>query len=85
MPDLPDMTKHHASMTEPHANLIRKLAMSLDTCMDLVHKAAEAERRREEGKSLRNITWQNRVPAFRDLVDAADMALLDAGKFGVPR
>lgn len=58
-----------------HRDLIRRLAMMLDGCLDLLDAAAARERRREEGKTLRQITMQDRAETARELLDEADKAL----------
>ena len=58
-----------------HTDLIRRLAMALDTCEPLVDREAQRERLREEGKRLRQITWQKRAESFRALITEAEDAL----------
>lgn len=53
----------------PHA---RRLAMLLDASIPALEKAAKAERRREDGKSLRCITDQERLKAVEEAVLKAD-------------
>jgi len=67
-------------MTTEEAELIQKLAMSLDTCQDLVDKAARSKKRSGEGKALRPVTWQQRANSFRDLVGEARAVLVSDGK-----
>lgn len=66
-------------MTDDHAELISKLAMSLDTCMDLVKDKAKRERRAGEGRTLRPVTWQDRAERWPKLIDEARAALDAAG------
>lgn len=58
-------------MSDAH-ELIRRLALLLDGCTELLEKEAAKEKRREEGKALRQITMQQRVKAVRDVLDEAD-------------
>lgn len=58
-----------------HKDLIRRLAMMLNDCLDLLDAAAERERRREEGKRRREITMQQRARAARDLIAEAEKEL----------
>lgn len=67
-------------MTDDQAELINKLAMSLDTCLDLVQREAAKERRAGAGKALRPVTWQQRAESFAALVHDARAALEAAGK-----
>lgn len=67
-------------MTDEHAELIQKLAMSLDTCMDIVAAEARKEKRAGEGKSIRPITWQDREQAFARLVKKARDTLTQSDK-----
>lgn len=67
-------------MSDEHYELMQKLAMSLDTCLDLVAEKAKREKRAGEGKALRPVTWQDREKSFPALVDEAREALEDAGK-----
>jgi len=67
-------------MTHEQAELIQKLAMSLDCCMDMVEAKAAKEKRDGIGQALRPITWQNRVQSFGALIDQARQELNDAGK-----
>lgn len=48
-------------MTPDHRDLIRRLAMMLDGCLELLDAAAAREHRREKGKALRQITMQSRA------------------------
>jgi type II secretory pathway component PulF len=50
----------------------RQLAMLLDASIPALEKAARAERRREDGKSLRCITDQERLKAVEEAVAKAD-------------
>lgn len=65
-------------MTDDQAELINKLAMSLDACLDLARREANKERRAGEGKALRPVTWQQRAESFPKLIEAARVALDDA-------
>ena len=67
-------------MTDDQAELIQKLAMSLDTCMEMVSAAARKEKREGAGKSLRPVTWQDREKSFGKLIDKARETLSDSGK-----
>lgn len=67
-------------MTDDHAELMTKLAMSLDTCLDLIDAQARKEARAGEGMRLRPITWQQRAESARKLVDEARASLEAAGK-----
>ena len=67
-------------MTHEQAELIQKLAMSLDCCMEMVETKAAKERLAGRGQALRPITWQDRVQSFGKLIDQARTELNDAGK-----
>ncbi len=67
-------------MTSEHAELIQKLAMSLDACMDIVEAKAAKEKRDGQGMKLRPITWQDRAQSFGELIDEARQELNAAGK-----
>ena len=67
-------------MTEEQIETFQKLAMSLDTCLELVAAQARKEAREEAGKSLRRVTWQDRAKSFPALVEKARSVLLDAGR-----
>jgi len=67
-------------MTDQQANLMQKLAMSLDTCLCLVAVEASKELREGQGKSLRPITWQDRQASFPALVNEARDVLTASGK-----
>lgn len=67
-------------MTDEQAELIQKLAMSLDTCLDLVAREAAKERRAGEGKALKPVTWQQRNNSFAMLIVEARDVLSTAGK-----
>ena len=58
--------------------LMIKLHMSLDTCMDLVKAEAAREKRREAGKSMRSITWQERAKSFQKLLAKVEQHLAAA-------
>lgn len=58
-----------------HKELIRRLAMMLDGALVLMDKEAAAEKRREAGKTLRQITAQERAKHARKLLDEAASAL----------
>ena len=62
-------------MDEDTKYLIRRLAMLLDACQDDLDRKAEAEKRRETGKPLRQITAQQRAEAARKLVAEAAKAV----------
>ncbi|MGV6848582.1 MAG: hypothetical protein ACWA5A_09405 [Marinibacterium sp.] len=65
-------------MTTDEQELIRKLAMSLVACMELVEREVEREKRENAGKRIRQITWQKRRDAFGKLIAAAaDVVLID--------
>lgn len=55
--------------------LIRRLAMLLDCCMDDLARKAEAERLREAGKSMRQVTCQERHKAALELLAEAEAYL----------
>lgn len=60
-------------------DLIRRLAYGLDACLDHLAKEAEKERRREEGKSLRQITNRQMHGMAHDaVVEAFALLGLDA-------
>lgn len=63
------------STTQDHRELVRRLAMLLDGCLELLDEAAERERRREEGKAMRQITMQQRAETARGLIREAEEAL----------
>jgi len=67
-------------MTSEHAELIQKLAMSLECCMDMVEAKAAKEKRDGQGMKMRPITWQGRAQSFDKLIDEARQELNDAGK-----
>lgn len=67
-------------MTDDHAELMQKLAMSLDCCLELIEARARKEKREGEGLSLRPVTWQERANSFPALVNEAREALDAAGK-----
>lgn len=46
--------------------------MLLDACEDALNAAAEREKKREAGKSLRNITEQQRAETVREFVREMD-------------
>lgn len=50
----------------------RHLAMLLEASIPALEKAADAERRREAGKSLRCVTDQERVKAVKEAVAKSD-------------
>lgn len=50
----------------------RHLAMLLDASIPALEQAAKTERRREDGKSLRCITNQERLKAVEEAVSKAD-------------
>ena len=52
--------------------LIQRLAILLDAAQPLLDREAAAEKRREAGKSLRQITAQQRADAAREIVAKAD-------------
>ena len=60
--------------------LILRLAMTLDTSLEHLDRAAEQEKRQEAGKSLRKTTYQIRAKAARELVAEA-FAVLDIDGF----
>ncbi len=61
-------------MTDREKEILAKLTLSLDACMELVEAAAKKERREGDGMSMRPITWQKRVEYFSELiVDAHDI------------
>ena len=62
-------------MTDDDEHLIRRMAMLLDGCLDLLDEAAYREERRERGKPLRQITMQQRAKAARELVAEAEARL----------
>jgi hypothetical protein len=62
-------------MKQSPEELIRRLAMVLDGSLDLLDRAAEAERRREAGKRMRQITMQQRAEVARELLAEADAYL----------
>ena len=65
-------------MTHEQAELMQKLAMSVDCCLDLVAAEARKEKRANEGKALRQVTWQDREKSFgRLIVDARDALSAD--------
>lgn len=55
--------------------LIRRLSMVLDGCVDLLAAEAEREKRREAGKRLRQITMQQRHEGAIALLDEAEKYL----------
>ncbi|AXC50035.1 hypothetical protein DRW48_10335 [Paracoccus suum] len=61
-------------MADPD-ELIRRMAMMLDCCTDHLDKAAAAEKRREAGKAMRQITEQQRAEAARELIAEAELFL----------
>ena len=67
-------------MTDQQAELMQKLAMSLDTCLDLVAAEARKEARAGQGKALRPVTWQDREVSFTKIVGDARDVLTAAGK-----
>jgi hypothetical protein len=66
-------------MKQSPEELIRRLAMVLDGSLDLLDRAAEAERRREAGKRMRQITMQQRAEVARELLAEADAYLAAGG------
>jgi hypothetical protein len=72
MPSIPDRP------TLDDRETITRLAMNLSAVMPLVDRAAQAERRREAGKPLRQITWQDRAKRMRQFLD------LCAEAYGLP-
>lgn len=66
-------------MTTEQAELINKLAGALDCCLEIVADEAKRERRREEGKRLREVTWRDRSEHYPKVVAEARDALTDAG------
>jgi len=62
-------------MTEHEKEVMRKLAMSLDACMELVESKANAERKSGDGQPFRQVTWQKRHEAFERLLNEADQLL----------
>jgi hypothetical protein len=66
-------------MKQSPEELIRRLAMVLDGTLDLLDRAAEAERRREAGKRMRQITMQQRAEVARELLAEADAYLAAGG------
>lgn len=55
--------------------LIRRLAMLLDATLPTMEKAADAERQREQGKNIRQITKQKRFEAAKEIVTEAERYL----------
>jgi hypothetical protein len=66
-------------MKQSPEELIRRLAMVLDGTLDLLDRAAEAERRREAGKRMRQITMQQRAEVARELLAEAGAYLAAGG------
>ena len=66
-------------MTGDEAELMQKLAMYLDVCLDLVAAEARKEKRAGHGMSLRQVTWQGRAKHFPEVVNDARMMLDAAG------
>lgn len=62
-------------MTEEERDLMRRLAYPLDASLNWLDAQAQAEKRREAGKSLRAITWQQRAKSARAAVDEAFQVL----------
>ena len=62
-------------MTDDETTMVRKLAYMLDASIDALDKAAAIEKRREEGKTMRQITERERAKNARKLVDEA-MAMI---------
>lgn len=61
--------------------LMTRLTLLLDGCLDLLDREAEKEKRREADKPLRSITMQQRAEAAREVVGEAAQALgLDLGE-----
>jgi len=58
-------------MTEEERDLMRRLAYPLDASLNWLAAQAAAEKRREEGKPLRAITWQQRAKHACAAVDEA--------------
>lgn len=67
-------------MTNEEAELIRKLAIGLDACADLVAKAVHAEHRANEFEPLRRVTWRNRQRKFTAMINKARDALAAHGR-----
>ena len=67
-------------MTNEEAELIQKLAMSLDAAMDLIKVAALNEKLNGSCSKLRKVTWQNREKNFADLIGEARDALSAEGR-----
>ena len=49
-------------------DLIRRLTLALDCCLDHLDRQAALERHREAGKTLRAVTAQKRAEAAREAV-----------------
>jgi hypothetical protein len=64
-----DAIEHTHQQERPFA---RHLAMLLDASIPALETAARAERRREDGKSLRCITEQGRLKAVEEAVAKAE-------------
>lgn len=58
-------------MTPDSKDLIQRLTVALDGCLPMLEVEAAKEKRREAGKSLRQITMQQRHRHVRELVDEA--------------
>jgi len=59
-------------------DLIRRLAFAVDASLPYLDKQASAEKRREEGKPLRNVTCQQRaVMAHKAVAEAFDLLGLE--------
>ena len=54
--------------------IVTRLVLLLDAAIPALEKAANAERRREAGKHMRQITEQNRAEYARELVDEVSKA-----------
>lgn len=57
--------------------LIRRLAMVLDGALDALDREAAAEKRREAGKPMRQITAQQRAEVARELIAEAGQFLAE--------
>ena len=66
-------------MADDDVEMIQKLAMYLDACMDLVAEMAEDERLFSQ-HGLKEITWQEREKAFNKLIDDARERITREGK-----